>query len=1687
MSSLIHQLFESQADQPPGPVAAIAGREELSYQLLDQRSNQFAHYLQNLGVGPETLVGIHMEPSLERLVAVFAVLKAGGAYVPFDPGYPKHRLAFMLDDAAVTVMLTETRLRDALPLDTRTAICVDADRTAIDQMPTTRPVSSLVPENLAYILYTSGSTGKPKGVQISHAAVTNMLFSMREQLGLTADDRGLAVASLSFDMSVFDLFLPLSTGASVVIADRDSAGDPNRLLALLEQNSATYLHATPATWRLLINSGWQCDRNFGIFCGGDALPADLAKQLLHRSDRFWNLYGPTETTVYSATHRLTPNDDRILIGSPIANTGLRIMNDLQPADRGQTGELHIGGAGLSRGYLKRPDLTAERFVPDPFSDTPGARLYRTGDVARVTNKGSIELLGRIDHQVKVRGFRIELGEIETVLAQHPAVKECVVLARSDHSGDSSLVAYLITQDKNNPAVDDLQSWLHERLPEYMVPAAFVFLDVLPLTANGKVDRLALSARERVRPNVDTSFVAPRTATEMALQEIWKQTLDLDQVGINDNFFQLGGHSLIATRVVSQVREQFDIELPIRDMFASPTIGQLGALIDSAKNQGLQLLLPRIPAASRAGELPLSFPQERVWFIEQLFPQNLAYNFQSTLRLKGALDVDMLERSLTEIVRRHEIYRTTFPSVDGHPVQVIHDSFSVSLPVIDVTSLPESEREAEAKRQIDREIRQPFSLTQLPLIRWVLIRIDAEDHILVHIEHHLVHDGWSFNVFLNELIKLYTAFASGQAPQLPELPIQFADFAQWQRRWLSGEVAEKQLRYWRNKLQGSPPVLELPADRPRPAVQSFRGTSFRIELPLELCESLRAASRQHSVTLFMMLFGIFQILLERYTNQQEFVVGSGIANRRWPETETMIGMLVNTVALRADTSGDPAISELLHRVRETTIEAYANQDLPFELVVDSLQGQRDLSRNPLFQVMFNFHDASLVELKLPGLSLDLVEVVSNGSAKFDLNVIVIPRSEQQVGSGSRRAAEGITVIWEYNTDLFDASTIRKMADCYQLLLEQVAGNSERRISSLHLTSEAERAQLLHWNETGTAYPEKSIAELFEEQAEQQGTAVAVVCDGEELSYAELNRRANQLAHYLRAQGVGPETLVGICLERSLELAVGLLGILKAGGAYLPLDANYPAERLAYMLADARPSLLLTQSKFLSQLPRTDVKVICLNAYRELIEDESSDNPGGETALENLAYVMYTSGSTGYPKGVAVTQRNVVRLVKENNYASLTKREVFLQFAPLTFDASTLELWGALLNGARLVIFPPYAPTLEELGRTITEQKVSTLWLTAGLFHQLVDERPESLSGVRQLLAGGDVLSVLHVEKALQFMNGKRLINGYGPTENTTFTCCHQIKRSDTRSIPIGRPLANTQVYVLDRNYQPVPVGVVGELYVGGDGLARGYMRRPELTAEKFIPHLFSEKPGGRLYSTGDLVRYLPSGELEFIRRVDQQVKIRGFRLELGEIEAVLAQHRAVAECVVTATVDKAGEKFLAAYVVATGGEQLEAAELRSYLRAKLPEYMVPSSFVFLEALPLTANGKVNRQALPAAGHASAQEGERFVGPRTVTEKALSEIWARALHLEQVGVTENFFELGGNSLTATRVMSRVRARLNVELPLRALFESPTIAEFAQVIEKAEKSNNYQNVPAILPVSRTLSRVVTDPLDAPVIPKS
>jgi amino acid adenylation domain-containing protein len=1664
----IHHLFEEQAERTPEAIAVGYDDQRLTYQELNQRANQLAHYLQKLGVGPDVLVAIGVERSVEMIIGWLGILKAGGAYLPLDAAAPKERLAFLLADAQPKAVLTQHRWGNALPAVAGPVIRLDWDWPRIAQENSHNPKSGARGENLAYLMYTSGSTGQPKGVSVPHRAALRLVCNS-DYVKLSAADRVGQASNAAFDAATFEVWGALLNGARLVGLSRQTTLSPRELVSQLQEQGITTLFLTTALFNQVAQT---VPEGFGsldqLLFGGEAVDLRWVKAVLDEGPprRLLHAYGPTESTTFTTWHEVKEVEAEaatIPIGRPIANTTVYVLDEgLNPVPVGVEGEVYIGGAGLARGYLNRPDLTAERFVPDPFSERPGSRLYRTGDRGRYLSEGAIAFVGRRDFQVKVRGFRVELGEIEAALREHSAVQETAVLLREDVKGEKYLAAYIVSNSAQATS-RELRRFLKERLPEYMTPSAFVFLDALPLTSNGKIDRRALPAPGRERPELDETFVEPRTPVEERVAGIWAEVLGLERVGIHDNFFNLGGHSLLATQAASRVREAFQVETPLRVFFETPTVADLAKIIQlrlQIADCGLQIEKTRPPVRPiqpipRDGILPLSFSQERVWFIEQLHPANLAYNFQSTIRFRGRLDASALEQSLNEIVRRHEIFRTTFPAINGRPVQVVHPSWPVNLTPVDLQDAPAERREAEAQRRIHQEFQKSFDLTQLPLIRWTLLRLSPQEHILVHVEHHLVHDGWSFNVFLREMLELYKAFSAGEPSPLPEPPIQFADFAYWQRRWMQGEAADAQLAYWKEKLAGDLPALQLPYDRPRPPTQTFQGSAFRTELPLNLCESLRALSRQEGVTLFMTMQAAFVALLHRYSGQDDICLGAGLANRRWRETEDLIGMLINNVVLRTDLSGNPAFRELLRRVRETTLEAYARQDIPFDRVVEALQPERDMSRNPLFQAMFSFHDAPLPDLKLPGLTISLLEGLNNGTAKFDLNVIAIPRSEQRVGGSPQE--EGISFIWEYNTDLFNPDSIARMEAHYRTLLEGVVADPEQRLSDLPLLTEKERRQLLvEWNNTQVDYPREScIHEAFEEQAERTPEAIAVVYGDQQLTYQELNQRANQLAHYLQRLGVGPDTPVAVAVERSVEMVVGWLGILKAGGAYLPLDAAAPKERLAFLLADARPKAVLTQHRQAHSLPAFAGPLVCLDSQRPRIAEESPHNPQSPARGENLAYLMYTSGSTGQPKGVSVPHRAALRLVCNTDYVKLSQTDRIAQASNAAFDAATFEVWGALLNGAQVVgLSRQTTLSPHELVAHLRQQGVTTLFLTTALFNQVAQTVPEGFGSLDQLLFGGEAVDPRWVKAVLQAQPPKRLLHVYGPTESTTFTTWHLVKEVEaaTTTIPIGRPIANTTVYLLDEGLNPVPVGMEGELYIGGDGLARGYLNRPELTAERFIPDPFSKTPGARLYKTGDLVRYLADGRIEFLGRIDHQVKVRGFRVELGEIEAALGEHPAVRQTVVMAREDVPGEKRLAAYIVLHPGAIPTVNELRRFLMERLPEYMVPSAFMFLDALPLTPNGKVDRRALPAPEGLRPELEAAYAAPQTEVEQTIAEIWQEVLRLEKVGLHDNFFDLGGHSLLMAYVLGRLREVFQKEISMIDLFKYPTISALTNYLNQA-----------------------------------
>ncbi|CAD5971665.1 Gramicidin S synthase 2 [Planktothrix agardhii] len=1680
----VHHLFEEQAERTPNAVAVVFEGLELTYQQLNIQANQLAHYLQSLGVGAEILVGIYLERSLLVIVGLLAVLKAGGAYVPLDPDYPQQRLSYMAEDAKISLLLTQQSLLSSLPVEDVGVIVLDKSAESLTVQSLENPVSEVVPENLLCVLYTSGSTGKPKGVMLTHEALVNHSWGISEIFGLTESDRVLQFASFGFDVAAEEIFPTWLKGGTVVLRPWQMFPTLTDFADFIEQESLTLLNITPAYWHEWAIAVSQSSATVPsslrvVAVGGDAvLPetVNIWREWVGKRVECINVYGPTEASVTAIVHDLLDSQSEkmnsVLIGRPIANTKAYILDqNLQPAPIGVKGELHLCGVRLARGYLNRPELTAEKFIDNPFAAAPFNRLYKTGDLARYLPNGSIECFGRIDNQVKIRGFRIELGEIEAILNQHLDVQTSCVIIREDLPGQKYLVAYIVISShyERIPMISELRQFLAGNLPMYMVPQAFVFLESLPLTTNRKVDRRALPA-----PNLEgdrrDQYVAPRNAIEEMLLQIWTEVLKVGQVGIYDNFFEIGGHSLLATQLVSRIRSLFKIELPLRSLFAAATVAELAHLIEPLQQQNLTLTVPPILPRTKDTELPLSFAQQRLWFLDQLQPNSALYNIPMVLRLQGNLNQGALEQSLWSICDRHEVLRTNFVTINGQPTQIIQTTRE-TISVVDLQDLPIQEQAEKTEQLKQKQATQPFDLAKESLIRITLLVLSETEHLLLVCMHHIISDGWSIEVFIHELTSLYNAYAQNQPANLAPLPIQYADFAIWQRQWLQGDVLQTQLNYWQNQLADAPALLSLPTDHPRPAVQSFVGAYQEFSLSPALSQALTELSRQQGATLFMTLLAAFDALLYRYTGQGDILVGTPIANRNRGEIEGLIGFFVNTLVMRTDLSDNPSFSQLLTRVREVTMDAYAHQDLPFEMLVEALQPERDLSHTPLFQVAFVLQNTPKSEIAMTGLTVtDLPP--ENTTAKFDLTLAMV------------NTDDGLKGVWEYNTDLFESSTIERLSGHFLNLLGGIVANPQARISQLPLLTESETNQLLiEWNNTQVDYPEyKCIYQLFEEQVKRTPDAVAVVCSEQKLTYNELNCRANQLAHYLRKLGVKPDELVGICLERSLDMIVGLLAILKVGGAYVPIDPDYPQERISFMLQDTQVKIILTCESLQNSLPNHQTIVICLDKDWQQINQASLENLNSTVSADNLAYVIYTSGSTGIPKGVIVTHQAVNRLVLNTNYIQFTPDDRVVQASNIAFDAATFEIWGALLNGAKIIIIAKSVLlSPQELALSLKENQISVLFLTTAFFNQLANLVPQAFSSLRCLLFGGEAVEPKWVQEVLEKGAPQRLLHVYGPTENTTFSSWYLVENvaSTATTIPIGKAIANTQIYLLDKNLQPVPIGVVGELHIGGMGLAKGYLNRPELTQEKFIPNPFEKdevipptplnKDGNepsKLYKTGDLARYLPDGNIEYLGRIDNQVKIRGFRIELGEIEALLNQNEDVQSACVIAREDNPGDKRLVAYLVPQPEIILTIDEIRQFLKAKLPDYMVPNAFVILEALPLTPNGKIDRRALPVPDLQS--QGE-YIAPRNPIEEKLAQIWGEVLKLERVSIEDNFFELGGHSLLATQVISRCQQAFQIALPLRYLFESPTIAQLSAVILKELQTGSGLKLPAIVPLNR------------------
>jgi amino acid adenylation domain-containing protein len=1629
--STLPEVFAQVVARFPDKLAVEFGDAKLTYRQFDERANQLAHHLRGLGVSTDSCVAVALDRSLELIVSLVAILKAGGAYVPLDSSYPRERLAAMVEDATPRVLITTRSLLEKLPSDALSTVVLED--TVLSALPTSAPPVVSQPNSLAYIDFTSGSTGRPKGVGTTQASVLRTLFGV-DYAHLGPDETFLLIAPVSFDASTLELWGPLLHGARLVVFPPHSPSDLRELESVLVRHGVTTLHLTAGLFSQMVDthlSGLGTVKQ--LLTGGDVVSAPHVRRVLEELRiPVTACYGPTEGTLFTSTHRMTDGahvGSSVPIGRPLANTQVYLLDASgQPVPPGVTGELFVGGDGLARGYVGQPALTAERFVPDAFSGIPGARLYRTGDLARWRADGVLEFLGRADAQVKVRGYRIELAEVEAALLAHPEVREAVVLVREDRPGDKRLVGYVVAAESLSTST--LRADLKQRLPEYMVPSSLVRLDALPLTANAKVDRKALPAPESVLASPDSVYVAPRTPTEELLASLFAQVLLLERVGIEDSFFELGGHSLLATQLISRVRTAFNVELPLRTLFEAPTVAALAPRVDAARLKGALQVPPPVPVP-RTGALPLSFAQQRLWFIDQLEPGRTTYNMPFAVRLEGVLHVEALQRGLTELVRRHESLRTTFHAQQGEPVQRISPAAELPLAVVDLSGLGEAASQ-EARRLLAQEGAHGFNLATGPLLRAVLLKLAPAEHVLVINMHHIISDGWSMGVLVREVATLYAAFSQGLPSPLPELPLQYADYAVWQRQWLQGDVLEAQLAYWSRHLTGAAP-LQLPIDKPRPPVQTFRGAFVPVHLPSTLAQPLKALCQREAVTPFMLLLAAWQALLARYCGQQDISVGSPIAGRQRGETEGLIGFFVNTLVLRSRVEGTTSFRQLLQQVKETALGAYAHQDVPFERLVEVLRPERDMSRSPLFQVLFALQNASgpAPSGQLPTtLALRPMEVEFH-STKFELEL------------GLTETAQGFSGSLGYNTDLFDASTAQRIAEHFRVLTEALVAHPEAPLASASLLTQAERQQVLvEWSTTNSTAPhESTLPEVFAQVVARFPDKLAVEFGDAKLTYRQLDERANQLAHHLRGLGVSTDSRVAVALERSLELIVSLVAILKAGGAYVPLDSSYPRERLAAMVEDATPRVLVTTRVLREKLPVEGLSTVVLEDAT--FSSAPTHVPASSALPDTLAYIDFTSGSTGRPKGVGTTHRGVLRTLLGVDYAHFGPEEVLLHFAPISFDASTFEIWGALLHGARLVVMPPQVPSLEELGHVLQSSGVTTLWATSGLFTQLVDNPPPGLTSVKHVMTGGDVVSAAHVRRAVE---GLRILVSafYGPTETTVFATSYPVTRPEQvgQSVPIGRPIGGTRLYVLDAGGQPVPVGVTGELFVGGDGLARGYVGQPALTAERFVPDAFSGVPGARLYRTGDLVRWRSDGVLDFVGRADAQVKVRGHRIELAEVEAALLAHPEVREAVVLVREDRPGDKRLVGYVVAD--ESLSTSTLRANLKQRLPEYMVPSSLVRLDALPLTANAKVDRKALPAPDVSAARAA--YVAPRTSLEEQLAQAFAEVLNVERVGVEDDFFALGGHSLLAVRLMALIRERTGLALPLSALFQGSTVERLA-----------------------------------------
>lgn len=1643
-SALFIDFFENSVSAFPHKTAVLDGDTSLTYQQLHLRSSSLAEHLFLSGAMPGNRIAMVLPRSIDAVVAFVAILKARCVYVPIDPLAPSQRIARILEDCAAPVLVSHRQLMheklSQAPKTLGNIPHIYLDRFQFDEDRAPAPIGDnqpkSAPDDDAYILYTSGSTGTPKGVRISHRSLAHFVQSFCKFIGLCADDRMAQSASLSFDVSVAEISAPLFAGGSISVYKQEDIFNLDALAAHLDETEVTIASASPLVFKELLQRGpYKSLRH--LISAGDTLKPEYLQEAVDGLT-LWNLYGPTETTVYCSGYRLDETSNKaqtVPIGRPLPNIELYVLDaHRKPRPIGFPGELYVGGPAVSSGYLSRPELTKQKFVENPFS--PSRRIYATGDLVKWRSDGNLVFFGRIDRQVQLRGYRIELGEIESRLLQHENVKECAATIKESPHGEQHIVAYIVpTIIEPDPA--EIQSFVAEQLPKYMVPSLIVSLPSLPLTRSGKIDEKALPSPHFKALASNGVFTRPTSETQERLLQIWQSILHLDEISIDADFFSIGGHSLLATQVISHIHRDLGVDLPLRKIFELPTIEGLALEIDKTERRDS---IPPLRTILRNEPLDLSFAQSRMWFLNQLAPNSSFYNIPAALRLRGALDVKTLERALIEIVRRHEIIRTVYKTLDGRLQQIIQSPPSKLLQQEDLSSVSGDEQPRIIKQRIQEESQKPFDLSKDLMLRAKVLKMNPEDHVLILVMHHISSDGWSMEIFAKETAALYAAFAKNTAAELLNLEYQYADYAAWQREYLGREKIEEGISYWKQELKGSSD-LELSADHPRRSSRDRRADKHIFQIDPKLSGKVRDYAKDNGLTTFMVTLGIYELLLARYTGQSDFCVGVPVAGRQTAQLEPLIGLFVNSLPMRARYDGTQNAEQYFQQVKHSCLEAFAHQNIPFDLLVEKLQLQRDLSKNPVFQTMFSFQAERRSQFTIDNLKIEPL-ASSTGQAKFDLLLNVT------------ETKDGLRCSFEYDADLFKRETIEYIERCYLQLLKTTLTRPQTQLQHLRLLDESTLNKVVHdWNATDFNFPNTaSVVDLFQRLAQSHPEKIAVLFEDGSLSYRQLDESSNRLARYLINKGISLHSLIGISTDRSLDSIIGILAILKAGCSYIPLDPSYPLERLAFMVDDSQLCAVVTSraNKHLFQTS-PGIEIICVDEERDQIERQgSSPPPLRVTHPESSAYVIYTSGSTGRPKGTLISHRGLVNLVfslqKNLDISSKTK---FLQFASLNFDASVLEIFPTICSGGTVVMATQ--ETLMEpdsLADLCRRASVNAALLPPSFLPRL---QPRDLPTLETLLVGGDACPE---NLAKLWSAERRLFNAYGPTECTVVAT---MTRCEGNLMPpvIGRPLHNLRAYVLDTDMEPLPPGAVGELYVGGVSLATGYLRKPKLTAEKFVPDPFVEEPGSRMYRTGDLARLRPDGQIEFFGRTDDQVKIRGHRIELGEIESRLLTHPKIEQSAVLARTDRHGDKYLAAYIV-TGDHDLAPAEVKAFLETSLPGYMVPSFVLRLDTLPLTRNKKIDRKALPEPDlDALAAEGD-CAEPTTETEKRLEKLWRELLRLDKVSTNADFFSIGGHSLLAATAVSLIKKEFGVDLKLIDFFKNASIKALAHIVDASSQAS-------------------------------